>query len=41
MVEGDKWRLWIPADLAYGERPTKAGVPAGDLVFDVELLAVL
>jgi peptidylprolyl isomerase len=41
MVEGDKWRLWIPADLAYGERPTKAGVPAGDLVFDVELLAIL
>ena len=40
MVEGDKWRLWIPADLAYGHRPTKAGVPAGDLVFDVELLAI-
>lgn len=38
MVEGEKRRLWIPAELAYGNRP---GRPAGMLVFDVELLAIL
>jgi FKBP-type peptidyl-prolyl cis-trans isomerase len=40
MVEGEKRRLWIPAALAYGERP-RMGVPAGDLVFDVELLQIV
>jgi peptidylprolyl isomerase len=40
MVEGDKARLWIPAALAYGETPARPGAPAGDLVFDVELLAI-
>ncbi|MBN9165951.1 MAG: FKBP-type peptidyl-prolyl cis-trans isomerase [Myxococcales bacterium] len=39
MVTGEKRRLWIPAALAYGERP-RGGAPAGDLVFDVELLEV-
>lgn len=38
MVEGEVRRLWIPADLAYGEgRP---GVPGGMLVFDVELISI-
>lgn len=37
MVVGEKRRLWIPAPLAYGERP-RGGAPGGDLVFDVELL---
>ncbi|MEM6274062.1 MAG: FKBP-type peptidyl-prolyl cis-trans isomerase [Myxococcota bacterium] len=40
MVEGEKTRFWIPADLAYGENPA-GGRPAGTLVFDVELLEVL
>jgi FKBP-type peptidyl-prolyl cis-trans isomerase len=40
MVVGEKRRLWIPAKLAYGERP-RSGAPAGDLVFDVELLEIL
>ena len=40
MVEGEKARLWIPAALAYGETPARPGAPAGDLVFDVELIAV-
>ena len=40
MVVGEKRRLWIPAALAYGDHP-RAGVPAGDLVFDVELLDVI
>jgi peptidylprolyl isomerase len=39
MVAGEKRRMWIPAKLAYGEHPM-AGAPAGDLVFDVELLEI-
>ncbi len=39
MVVGEKRRLWIPAALAYGERP-QMGAPGGDLVFDVELLEI-
>jgi FKBP-type peptidyl-prolyl cis-trans isomerase len=35
MVEGEKRRLWIPEELAYGGQP---GKPAGMLVFDVELI---
>jgi len=40
MVEGEKRRLWIPAQLAYGDNPG-GGAPAGTLVFDVELLAIV
>jgi len=40
MVVGDKMRLWIPANLAYGVKPASPNNPAGDLVFDLELLAV-
>lgn len=40
MVVGDVMRLWIPADLAYGDTPRRPGAPAGMLVFDVELLAI-
>jgi FKBP-type peptidyl-prolyl cis-trans isomerase len=39
MAVGDKVRFWIPARLAYGDHP-KPGEPAGELVFDVELLAI-
>lgn len=39
MVEGEKRRFWIPANLAYGENPG-GGRPGGLLVFDVELLAI-
>lgn len=38
MVVGEQRRFWIPEDLAYQGRP---GAPAGMLVFDVELLAIL
>jgi peptidylprolyl isomerase len=38
MVEGEKRRLWIPAELAYAKQPTR---PQGMLVFDVELLEVM
>ena len=40
MVEGEKRRFWIPANLAYGERPSRPGAPAGMLVFDIELLRI-
>lgn len=37
MVVGEKRRLWIPEELAYGG---KADRPAGMLVFDIELLGI-
>jgi len=42
MTEGDRFRLWIPAALAYDrpDRPTRRNVPHGPLVFDVELLRI-
>ncbi|MGH9409551.1 MAG: FKBP-type peptidyl-prolyl cis-trans isomerase [Vicinamibacterales bacterium] len=37
MVEGEKCRFWIPQPLAYdGE----SGMPAGMLVFDIELIRI-
>uniref|UniRef100_UPI004026CBFC FKBP-type peptidyl-prolyl cis-trans isomerase n=1 Tax=Candidatus Limisoma sp. TaxID=3076476 RepID=UPI004026CBFC len=42
MHEGDKWRLYIPSDLAYG--PNGAGGVIGPnmtLIFEVELLRVI
>ncbi len=40
MKEGDKWRLYIPSDLAYGENgPPNIG-PNQILIFDVELVKV-
>jgi FKBP-type peptidyl-prolyl cis-trans isomerase len=39
MVQGEKRRFWIPANLAYGEKPG-GGRPGGLLVFDVELLGI-
>jgi peptidylprolyl isomerase len=39
MVEGEKTRFWIPAELAYGSNP-RPGAPSGMLVFDIELLAI-
>lgn len=40
MVVGEKRRVWIPSALAYGDPPKRPGAPAGDLVFDVELLDI-
>ena len=37
MVEGEKRRFWIPANLAYEGRPG----PQGTLVFDVELIRIV
>jgi FKBP-type peptidyl-prolyl cis-trans isomerase len=41
MKEGDRWRLWIPSDLAYGESAPPSIGPNRLLVFEVELLEVL
>jgi FKBP-type peptidyl-prolyl cis-trans isomerase len=38
MTQGEKVRFWIPASLAYGDKPQRPGAPAGPLVFDVELV---
>lgn len=40
MHEGDKFRVWIPANLAYGETPKAPGMPAGRLCFDVHLIQI-
>jgi FKBP-type peptidyl-prolyl cis-trans isomerase len=39
MVAGDKVRVWIPRDLAFGSTPRR-GQPKGDLVYELELLEV-
>jgi len=42
MKEGSHWRLWIPSDLAYGDRGAGSDIPDGaTLVFEVELLQVI
>lgn len=42
MPAGSKWRLYIPYNLAYGERGAGANIaPYSALIFDVELLEVL
>jgi peptidylprolyl isomerase len=40
MVVGEKTRFWIPAALAYGEKPVEGFSPAGDLVYEIELLSI-
>lgn len=41
MKEGDKWQVYIPAKLAYGERsPSPKIGPNATLIFDVELLSI-
>ncbi|MBK0402676.1 FKBP-type peptidyl-prolyl cis-trans isomerase [Adhaeribacter sp. BT258] len=41
MKEGAKWRLYIPAELAYGAQGAGADIgPNATLIFDVELLKV-
>jgi FKBP-type peptidyl-prolyl cis-trans isomerase FklB len=42
MTKGAKWRLFIPADLAYGDRQAGPKIlPGSTLIFDVELLEIV
>ncbi|WP_076420577.1 FKBP-type peptidyl-prolyl cis-trans isomerase [Colwellia sp. UCD-KL20] len=42
MTEGSKWRLYVPFNLAYGERGSQGAIPPyATLIFDVELLAIV
>lgn len=40
MPTGSKWRLFVPAGLAYGERAAGQIPPNSTLIFDVELISV-
>jgi FKBP-type peptidyl-prolyl cis-trans isomerase len=41
MPVGSKWQLFIPADLAYGDRGAGADIgPGSTLIFEVELLSI-
>lgn len=40
MVVGEKRRLFIPADLAYGDGSAGMVTPGSVLIFDIELLAI-
>jgi hypothetical protein len=42
MVAGDKWELYIPSDLAYGDRGSPPKIQGGDvLIFQMEILGIL
>ena len=41
MPVGSKWRLFIPSELAYGDRDTGAIKPYSTLIFDVELVEIV
>ncbi|XQW86517.1 FKBP-type peptidyl-prolyl cis-trans isomerase [Thalassotalea piscium] len=42
MAVGSKWRLYVPYNLAYGERGSQGAIPPyATLVFDVELLDII
>ncbi len=41
MPVGSKWQLFIPPQLAYGEKGTSSGIgPNSAVIFEVELLAI-
>lgn len=41
MVEGDKWELYIPSDLGYGDRGSPPNIGGGDvLVFTIEIIKI-
>ncbi len=41
MKKGSQWELYIPADIAYGERGRPGIPPNSTLIFDVELLDII
>ena len=41
MVEGDKWEMYIPSELGYGDRGSPPKIGGGDaLVFTMEILEI-
>ena len=41
MVEGDKWEMFIPSDLAYGDRGRPPKIGGGDvLIFTMEIIKI-
>jgi FKBP-type peptidyl-prolyl cis-trans isomerase FklB len=41
MKEGAKWKLFVPSQLAYGERGAGNAIgPDVTLIFDVELISI-
>mmetsp|Transcript_25294 Transcript_25294/g.36977 ORF Transcript_25294/g.36977 Transcript_25294/m.36977 type:complete len:245 (-) Transcript_25294:102-836(-) len=41
MVEGDKWEMYIPSELGYGDRGAGANIPGGAvLIFVMELIKI-
>ncbi|MEC7626791.1 MAG: FKBP-type peptidyl-prolyl cis-trans isomerase, partial [Verrucomicrobiota bacterium] len=40
MKPGDKWKLFIPSELAYGESGSNSIGPNEALIFEVELLSI-
>jgi FKBP-type peptidyl-prolyl cis-trans isomerase len=41
MKEGSKWRIFVPADLAYGEKQLGGIPPNSTLIFEIELVSVV
>lgn len=42
MVAGDKWELYIPSELAYGDRGSPPKIGGGDvLIFQMEIISIM